>query len=277
MTGVLAISYPYHVLVLGDCRVTWRAAAARLQDNLQKVYHFSPTGVIAFAGGVTAAKALFSHIRRQPQGQPLPPSPVDLASQLSEWARITYSSLPSRDQIEFELLYAAADYSRVSLVAENMVFAQNILATMVAPGFSPELHSDSAALGYAREIPKTDVVDARDQLFSVAVEPGGVRFQNAIVIGSLGERMARMSGQPIGGVFTVAVADARGVTWYPYSYGKEVGLAIIGRRFIQFDTREEPPRAFPLEGVWEFDDQHPAIDNLYVSPPNSSPAGESDA
>ena len=277
MTGVLAISFPYHVLVFGDCRVTWRAAVPRLQDNLQKVYHFSPTGVVAFAGGVAAAKALFKHIKAQPRGEPLPPSPRDIVLELSNWALETYNSLPSSDQIEFEVLYAAADYSRVSLAAENLIFAENVLATMVAPEFQPEFHLDGAALGYAKSLPMTDLVHARDQLISTATKPSGIQFQNAIVIGTLGERMARLSGEAVGGLFTVAIADARGVTWFPYSYGKEVGLSIIGRRFIQFDNRASPPKSFLLEGVWEFDARRPSMEDLYVEAPDSGPPRDSDA
>jgi len=277
MTGVLAISFPYHVLVFGDCRVTWRASAPRLQDNLQKVYHFSPTGVIAFAGGVAAAKALFKHIRDQPKGQPLPPSPRDIALELSSWARETYGSLPKADQVEFEVLYAAADYSRVSLAAENMVFAENVIASMVAPKFQPEFNSDGAALGYAKSLPMADLVHTRDQLVYTATKPSGIQFQTAIVIGTLGERLARISGEPVGGLFTVAIADARGVTWHPYSYGKEVGLAIVGRRFVQFDNRVSPPKSFLLEGVWEFDTRRPTVEDLYVQAPDSRPPGDSDA
>lgn len=271
MTGVLAISFPYQILVLADCRVTWRSANPRPQDNLQKLYHFSPTGVIGFAGGVAAAKSLFQHIRAQPRGQPLPPSPTTIAHELSTWAKDSYHSLRSVDQVEFELLYAAADYSRVGLAAENLVFAENVLATMVAPQFDPEFHMDTAALAYAMSLRGPDLVRTRDDLLSVAVEPSGVAFQVAMLIGSFGEMLARMSGQPVGGLFTAASVDARGVTWHPYSYSQEVGLRIIDNRFVQFDNREDPPKAFPLEGVWQFDARHPTVEALYVKPPDSRP------
>jgi hypothetical protein len=268
MTGVLAVSFPYKILVIADCRVSWQHIRPRLQDNLQKLYHFSPTGVIGFAGGVPAAKALFRHIRAQPKGQPLPPSPKDIVTQLSSWAKQTYHSLAESDKVEFELLYAAADYSRVSLAAENLVFAENILTTMAAPEFKPQFHTDTATLGYAKSLPTSELIRARDDLLSVAVEPHGIEFQVAMIIGSFGEKLARISGHPVGALFTAASVDARGVTWHPYSHSREVGLLIKGRSFVQFDNRQEPPRAFPLEGVWEFDTRHPSPVDLYVGPPH---------
>lgn len=271
MTGVLAISFPYQVLVIADCRVTWRAAHPRLQDNLQKLYHFSPTGVIAFAGSVAAAKALFLHIGAQPHGQPAPPTASDIAHELSTLARDSYQSLPSADQVEFEILYAAADYSRVSLAAENLVFAENVLATMEAPRFELSFHIDAAALGYAKSLELADLVSYRDQLLGMATESSGVPLQVGVAVASYGERLARLSGEPVGGLFTVAVVDARGVRWIPYSYAEEVGLRIEGGRFIQFDSRKPPGKVFPLEAIWEFDTRRPAQDDLYVSAPDSRP------
>jgi hypothetical protein len=109
---------------------------------------------------------------------------------LSTWAKDSYHSLRSVDQVEFELLYAAADYSRVGLAAENLVFAENVLATMVAPQFDPEFHMDTAALAYAMSLRGPDLVRTRDDLLSVAVEPSGVAFQVAMLIGSFGEMLA---------------------------------------------------------------------------------------
>src|SRR3989337_342526 len=158
MTAVFAVGFPYRVIVFGDCRVTWLAGVPRLQDNLQKVYHFSPTGIVGFSGGVAAAKALCTHIRAQPHGQPLPPSATDIAHQRAAWARLTYAILPPADKVGLELLYAAADYSRVGLVAKNLIFAHNVLATMFAPDFEPLFHSDVAALGYAKTLSVPDIV-----------------------------------------------------------------------------------------------------------------------
>lgn len=277
MTGVLAISFPYQILVIADCRVTWRAAKPRLQDNLQKLYHFSPTGVIAFAGSVAAAQALFRYIGSQPTGQPLPPDPTYIAREVSNWARATYQSLHAADQVEFELLYAAADYSRVGLAGDNLVFADNVLATMSAPDFQLSFRSDVAALGYAKTLEIADLVSARDQLLGLATEPIGITMQVGIAVGTYGERLARLSGEPVGGLYTVAVADVRGVTWYPYSYGEEVGLRVESGKFIQFDNREVPSRVFPLQAIWEFEIRRPSPSDLYVKPPDSRPPRTPDA
>lgn len=277
MTGVLAISFPYQILVLADCRVTWKAATPRLQDNLQKLYHFSPTGVIAFAGSVAAAQALFRHIGSLPTGQPLPPDPTYIARELSGWATHTYHSLPTSGQVEFELLYAAADYSRIGLAGDNLVFAENVLATMSAPDFQLSFHSDVAALGYAKSLDQADLISTRDQLFSLATEPIGIPMQVGVSVGTYGERLARLSGEPVGGLYTVAVANARGVTWYPYSYAEEVGLRTEGGKFIQFDNRQAPGKEFPLQAIWEFDTRRPSSTDLYVQAPDSRPPKTPDA
>ncbi|MEX2031035.1 MAG: hypothetical protein WD906_08690 [Anaerolineales bacterium] len=277
MTAVLAISFPYHVLVIADCRVTWRAASRRLQDNLQKLYHFSPTGIVAFAGSVAAAQALFRHIASQPTGQPLPPDPTYIAHEISSWARAAYRSLPSADQVEFELLYAAADYSRVGLAGDNLVFADNVLVTMSAPDFQLYFQSDAAALGYGKSLEIADLVSTRDQLLSWATNRMGIAMQVGIAVGTYGERLARLSGEPVGGLYTVAVADVRGVTWYPYSYSQEVGIRVEGGKFVQFDNREVPNREFPLQAVWEFDVRRPSPSDLYVKPPDSRPERPPDA
>lgn len=277
MTGVLAISFPYQVLILADCRVTWTTARPRLQDNLQKLYHFSPTGVLAFAGSVDAARALFRYIASQPTGQPLPPDPTYIARELAKWATDTYLSLPLAQQKDFALLYAAADYSRVGLAAANLVFADNVLATMSAPSFEPLFHSDVAALCYATSLPVADLVSARDQLLSLATEPIGIAMQVGMTIGTYGERLARLSGEPVGGLLTVALANARGVSWHPYSYAEEVGLRIEAGKFVQFDNRETPGKEFPLLAVWEFDARRPSPGDLYVRAPDSRPPDTSAA
>jgi hypothetical protein len=186
---------------------------------------------------------------------------------LASWAKASYSRLPARDKVEFELLYAAADYSRVGLVATNLVFAQNVIATMAAPQFEVNFHSDTGALGYAKSIDAKDVLRARSDLLGIGAEEFGVNFQAGVVVTAYGDMMARISGEPVGGLFTIARVDARGVTWFPYSQGDILGLAIVGRRFVQFDNRGPVPKKFPLLGVWEFDTRRPLFEDMYVRAP----------
>ena len=67
MTAVLAIDFFYKIIVIANCRVSWKGGSYKPQDNLQKIYPFGPTGVLAFSGDLRPAKIVLKKFVRKPQ------------------------------------------------------------------------------------------------------------------------------------------------------------------------------------------------------------------
>jgi len=260
MTAVLAINYHYQIIVIADCRVTWLTTPPKLQDNLQKVYPLGPTGVLGFAGSVVAAKAFANYVRKANPNKNLPPTALGIVDDITVWARESYSELPQRDRTSLELMYAAADYGRVTLVASNVIFAENILAKFVSPNFEPEFQSDFVALGYAVKYPADVIRKNRDNMLSLGLDPFGQKFQVGITIGGYGEELAKISGNTVGGLFSVGIINARGVGWSAYSIGDQVKLEIEDGAFIQYDLKDG--RRVPLKTIWDFDARRPEVGKL---------------
>lgn len=268
MTAVLGINFHYQVLVIADCRVTWTSGRIRLQDNLQKIYPFGPTGVIAFAGPVGSSRAVLQRIRSEALKKSLPPSVKDIVGDMSVWAREAYATLATRDKKPLELMYAAVDYSRVTLSTANLTFADNILVKMASPGFEPVRHPDVVRLGSAIKYPEDALRGIRDDLVGYATQPGGLQFQAGIAIGAVGDALRTLAeGSTVGGLFSVGIISVRGVFWYSYGIGEAVELRIEDGQFIQYDHRNR--RRVPLKTVWEFDPAKPDAGDLVFQPPEN--------
>jgi len=232
MTAVLAIDFYYQILVIADCRVSWRGHAT-LQDNLQKVYPLGPTGIFAFSGSVKAARAILQQLRTQARGSPLPPSDSDIASDISRSARVAYSSLPLKDRHPIELMYVAPDYGAITMATENVTFARNVMVRMEQPDFSPIPQADAVRLGYARDYPMENIRLNRDNLLNAGLDPLGQTMLIGIAIGSFAPNLAKLAPTQVGGLFSVGTATARGVGWR--TYGPINGLELARGRQIHTD------------------------------------------
>ncbi len=254
-------------MVISDCRVSWSTSLVRLQDNLQKVYPCGPTGVIAFAGGITAAKAIFRHINQEVPKKRLPPSARDIAIDIADWAKQAYAKLPTRDQVKVELMYAAADYRQVTSIASNVVFAENILSKMISPDFEPIFQKDAVCLGYAVKYATEDIRQIRDSLLNIALEPNDLRFQAGIAVNAVGGILASLGDDAVGGVFSVGIINANGVFWFPYGgHSNGLELKIEDERFVQYDYRDG--RRVPLKTIFEFDVNRPDAGDLHIKKPD---------
>lgn len=93
MTAILAIEFPYQVLVIADARVSWDSSSYRPQDNLQKIYPLGPTGIVGFSGSIVAAKAIFRLAASDAYKESLPRSAEQIPIGLSAVAREAFSQL----------------------------------------------------------------------------------------------------------------------------------------------------------------------------------------
>jgi hypothetical protein len=265
MTAVLAINFIYHILVISDCRVTWSGSSTKLQDNLQKVYPLGPTGVIGFAGNVSIAQEIIKYIQTMAPKKDLPLSVKDIVYDISEWAKMVYSNKKPNPTNYVELMYVAVDYGDVSLIAQNVSIAKNILVKMVSPFFKPIFNNDVVQLGYAIKYPLEHIIFNRDNLLNLGLEPKGRLFQAAIAVNSFGEELTKLGENTVGGMFSVGLCDLNGIHWVPYGNDRE--LKIEDGRFIQYDHVNN--RRVPLKTIIEFNPNLPDVGNLFFKMPNT--------
>ena len=265
MTAILAIEFPYHVLVIADARVSWEPNTFRPQDNLQKIYPLGTTGIVGFSGSISAAKAIFKLAEEQSHTRTLPPTADQIPIDLSKIAQEAYSQLRDKRRHEIELMYVGPDYSKIGLIAENVVMAKNIMAVMRSPKFEVQESPTAVRLGYAREYPLDLIRKNRDGLIKLGLSPGGVKFQMAIAANSFGPALARYAPHRVGGLFTVGVASARGVSWLPYGSEDEYQLLIENGRFIQNDNKAG--KTIPLETILEYNPYSRSSKDLRLDTP----------
>jgi len=265
MTAILAIEFPYQVLVLADARVSWEPNVFRPQDNLQKIYPLGPTGVVGFSGSIPAAKAIFKLAASDAERRPLPDSAEQIPTELADVARRAFSQIRGRGGQRVQLMYAGVDYSKIGLVADNIVVAKNVMAVMNSPGFEVRNSPRVIRLGYAERYPVDTLLKNRDELMRHGTTELGRRFQVGVAIAAIGPALARYGPERVGGLFTVAVATARGVGWWPHGSQEGYQLVIDSGRFIQLDNRQG--RKIPLRTILEFDPYRPSTEDLKLDTP----------
>ena len=255
----------YQIIVIADCRVSWDPPAFQPQDNLQKVYPVGPTGIFGFSGSIQAAKAVVAEFIQRAAGKPLPPSAADILSDISESARDSYSRLPQTHRGHLELMYVAPDYGNVTMVADNVTFARNLMVRMESPRFLPTPQADAVRLGYAREWPMDNLRQNRNGLLNKGLTPDGRRFQVGLAVGAFAPVLARYAPHQVGGLFTIGVATARGVGWWPYGPVAGLEMVIEEGAFVQVDHNDG--RRIPLQSIVEFDPTRPDAGNLIFKTP----------
>jgi hypothetical protein len=263
MTALLAIDYYYQIIVIADSRATWLFPPLKIskpQDNLQKIYPYGHSGVIGFAGGIAAAKAVLNYIKKESASITLPTTSLDIVNLIASWANESYSKILSTDKIELELMYVAVDSGNISLRTTNATFAKNILVKYISPNFNPEFQTDFVGLGIAKNYPAEVIRKNRDGMLDFGLDPLGKKFQLGITVGSYGEELVRISNNLVGGLFSVGVVNADGVNWFSYSIGDEVKLVIEKGKFVQYDLRDG--RRIPLKTIWDFDARRPEAGSL---------------
>lgn len=265
MTAVLAIEFPYQVIVIADARVSWEPKRFNPHDNLQKIYPLGPTGVVGFAGSIAAAKAIFGLAATDAYKRQLPSSADHIPIQLAEVAREAFSRLPNRARHEVHLMFAGVDYSRIGLVAENLVLAPNIMTVMSSPDFEVRKSPRTIRLGYAERYPLDILLDNRRGLVRHGTSEEGRRFQGGVVVGGFAPTLAKYAPDKVGGLFTVAVATARGVGWWPHGLATGYRLEIKDGRFIQVD--DVRGRRIPLKTILEINPYAPEIGDLRLDTP----------
>lgn len=252
-------------MVIADARMSWEPSSFRPQDNLQKIYPLGPTGIIGFSGSVVAAKAIFSHLTSKDQRRPLPQTAEQIPIDIGAAAREAYSKLRSRERQDVHLMYAGADYSSIGLVADNMIMARNVMAVMSSPNFEVKNSPDAIRLGYAQHYPITVLIENRNSLMRHGTSEMGRRFQVAIAIGSFAPSLARYAPHRVGGLFTVGVATAEGVGWWPHGSGEDYQLLIEDGKFVQIDHKRG--RRIHLKTVMEIDPYRPSSGDLRIDTP----------
>lgn len=266
MTAVLAIDLMYQILVMADCRVSWIPPVHQPQDNLLKIYPIGPTGIFGFSGSVQAAKVVFTEFADWARNIPLPPSASDIVSDIAQSARQSYSQLPDAHKLNLELMYVAPDYGNVTLRTENVTFARNLMIRMESPSFLPTPQSTAVRLGYARKYPMDILRQNRNSLLNEGLTPEGRRFQIGITIGGLVPTLARYAPHQVGGLFSIAVATASGVGFWPYGPVDGLELAIESGGFVQIDHNDG--RRVRLESIVDYDPTEPYAGNLVFRTPS---------
>jgi hypothetical protein len=206
------------------------------------------------------AKLVLNNLARNISGKQLPPSAADIVSEVAESARSTYAKLSQLERQELELMYVAPDYGNVTLVAENVVFAKNLMVRMVSPSFIPTVQGDAVRLGYARQYPLDNLRLNRDNMLNAGLTEDGRKFQVGISIGAIAPVLASYAPNQVGGLFNVAVASPRGVKWSPYGPVNGLELAIENGVFVQVDHKDG--RRVRLESIIDFDTTKPAAGDL---------------
>jgi hypothetical protein len=265
MTAVLAIDFLYQILVLADCRVAWDPPVYSPQDNLQKIYPCGPTGILGFSGIISTAKSVIKRFQDTVSGKPLPPSAADIVSDLAESARVAYSELPHSERGDLELMYVAPDYGNVTMVAENVTFAKNLMIKMVQPEFLPTAQADAVRLGYATQYPMDILRENRNNQLNLGLTPEGRQFQVGIAVGGIAPLLAKYAPHQVGGLFTIGIATARGIGWWPYGPVSGLELVIDDGQFIQVDHQTH--RRIPLQSIIEFDPSRQDAGNLMFGTP----------
>jgi hypothetical protein len=249
MTAVLAIDFIYEIIVIADCRVTWSTSPPTLQDNLQKIYPYGPTGVIAFAGDINNAKTIINYINQETPKKTLPLSAYEIAKNISSWAKLCYDTLPETAKQDVQLMYVASEYAGNQFVASNVTIAKNILCKMASPHFDIILENDAVRLGYAINYPLDLIRSNRDSLLNLGLDPALQHLQAGIAVTAFGDELEKLGEMKVGGLFSVGIINTQGVGFYPY--GNEIELIIEDKRFIQYDHTTESK--IPLKTIFEFD------------------------
>ena len=265
MTAILAIDFMYQIVVLADCRVSWDPPGFKPQDNLQKIYPVGPTGVFGFSGPVEAAKAVVTGFVASVAGKPLPRSAAGIVSDISESARISYTQLPQGQRGTLELMYVAPDYGNVTLETDNVTFARNLMIKMESPQFLLIAQADAVRLGYAKRFPIANIPLNRDNLLGAGLTPERQRLLIGIAVGAFAPSLASYAPNQVGGLFTIGVATARGVGWWPYGPVGGLELVIEDGRFIQVDHNTD--RRIPLRSIVDFDAAKPDAGDLIFQTP----------
>lgn len=267
MTAILAIDFHYQIVVIADCRVSWSPEVYDPQDNLQKVYPLGPTGIFGFSGSVPAARSVANAIKTRFAGKPLPPSAANILSYIATCARDAYARLPATERGPLQLMYVAPDYGGVTLAASNVTFARNIMVKMEHPTFTPVAQEDAVRLGYAKKYPMDVLRLNRNNLLNLGLEPLGHAFQIGVCIGAFAPSLAAFAPKKVGGLFTIGVATARGVSWYPYGPADGYEMAIEQGHFVQIDHNTD--RRVTLQTIFDFDPRNPAAGNLMFETPKT--------
>ena len=92
-------------------------------------------------------------------------------------------------------------------------------------------------------------------MLNYGLDPLGKKFQIGISIGAFGDGLAKIAGDPVGGLFSVGIVNAHGVGWSSYSIGDQVKLEIENGTFVQYDLQDG--RRIPLKAIWDFDARRP--------------------
>jgi hypothetical protein len=249
--------------VIADCRVTWRYpnGKSRLQDNLQKIYQFGPTGIIGFADSVLAAKVVFNSFNTHPL-KTLPPNAWGFVEYIVDTARAAFNTMQNRDGVNLELSYTAMNYGKVYRRLQNATLAEPIMVSFNSPDFEPVRHVWGCPLGFARELDLQPIVQEITFLNQFGLNPAHHGGQAKLAIELFGERVARQAGTSVGGLFTAGIVNADGVRWVSYSQDENYSIELRGFEFVQTDKKTD--REIVLQPIVTFDENKPARGNLRI-------------
>jgi hypothetical protein len=257
MTAVMAIDFLSHILVISDCRISYKGGNPEPKDYLQKVYPFGLNGIIAFAGDIVSAKAIMTKIIKSTHLLNINEIPL-LASE-------AYKNSPDYPGRIVELMFVASFPSEHIGISNNAIFPKNLLFEMTSPDFKLTQKKDNIRLGYAKKYDEKILLENRNNLINVGLDPTNRKFQIMTVVGSFGNSLAKLCENTVGGLFSGGVITPVGVDWLSYSIDDKFELKIEDGRFIQYDHEKE--RRIQLQTIFEFSSNQYSRKNLRLDTP----------
>jgi hypothetical protein len=256
MTAVMAIDFLTHIIVIADCRISWSGNYPP-QDFLQKVYPFQINGLLAFAGDILSAQAIFISIKKT--------NPTNL-NDISICAKEAYKQIRDYPGRIVELLFviSSPDIDRSPPIVTNL--PMNVLFEMVSPNFYPIRRFDFLRIGKAINYNPEILLENRNSLCDLGLNPSTRKFQMGIVANSIGNQLAKLGENTVGGLFSAVSISPNGVDFLQYSIGDKYKIEAENGKIIQNDL--ENNRRIQLQTIFEFSPNQYSNKNLRLDTPD---------
>lgn len=256
MTAVMAIDFLTHIIVIADCRISWSGNYPP-QDFLQKIYPFQINGLLAFAGDILSAQAIFKSIIKSQ------PTNLDDISICAKEAYRQIHDYPGRI-VELLFVISSPDIDSSPPIVTNL--PKNVLFKMVSPNFYPIREFDFLRIGKAINYNPEILLENRNSLCNLGLDPSTRKFQMGIVANSIGNQLAKLGENTVGGLFSVVTVSPNGVDFLQYSIGEKYEMETENGRIIQHDL--ENNRKIKLQTIFEFSPKQYSNKNLRLDTPD---------
>lgn len=256
MTAVMAIDFFTHIIVVADCRISWSDNYPP-QDFLQKVYPFHNNGLLAFAGDILSAQAIFKSIKNN--------DPTNL-DDISICAKEAFKQIRDYPGRIVELMFVVSPLDNDSSQPFVTNLPKNRLFEMVSPNFCPIQKVDFVRIGKANNYNLEILLENRNSLCKLGLNPSMRKFQMVIVANSIGNQLAKLGENTVGGLFSAVSISPNGVDFLQYSIGDKYKIETENGKIIQHDL--EHNRKIQLQTIFEFSPKQYSITNLRLDTPD---------